>query len=69
MPEISKKRIITAGLIGGTIFSIVVTLFDYFFGREFSWSRLVFYFVFGCLMYGFLTYRNFKKFNKHNKKN
>ncbi|MFT5847474.1 MAG: hypothetical protein ACJARX_001348 [Psychroserpens sp.] len=65
MATINKKRIITAGLIGGTIFSIVVTLFDYFFGREFSWSRFVFYFVFGCLMYGFLTYRNFKKYNKN----
>ncbi|WP_040279111.1 hypothetical protein [Psychroserpens damuponensis] len=64
MAEISKKRVITAGLIGGTIFTIVVAIFDYFMGRGFSWPRLAFYFVFGCLMYGFLTYRNFKKHNK-----
>lgn len=65
MAHIDKKRIITAGLVGGTIFSIVVVLFDYFLmKREFSWPRLVFYFVFGVLMYGFLTYRNFKKHNK-----
>ncbi|WP_156115519.1 hypothetical protein [Psychroserpens sp. Hel_I_66] len=64
MPEISKKRVITAGLIGGIIFSIVVTLFDHFFGKEFSWTRPVFYFIFGFVMYSFLTYRNFKKHNK-----
>nr|WP_321235274.1 hypothetical protein [uncultured Psychroserpens sp.] len=67
MAEIDKKRIITAGLVGGTIFAIVVILFDYFFERGFSWLRLVFYFVFGVLMYGFLTYRNFKKHNKNNR--
>jgi len=64
MPEINKKRIITAGLVGGTIFTIIVTLIDHFLGRGFSWPRLVFYFIFGCLMYSFLTYRNFKKHNK-----
>jgi len=63
MAQVDKKRIITAGLVGGTIFSLVVTLFDYFF-REFSWVRLIFYFVFGVIMYGYLTYRNFKKHNK-----
>lgn len=64
MTEISKKRIIKTGLIGGTIFSIVVLLVDKLMGRDFSWLRLVFYFVFGVVMYGFLTYRNFKKQNK-----
>lgn len=66
MAQIDKKRIITAGLIGGTAFSVVVVLFDYFLDRGFSWQRLVFYFIFGVLMYGFLTYRNFKKHNKNN---
>jgi uncharacterized membrane protein YuzA (DUF378 family) len=64
MPEINKKRILTAGLVGGTLFSIVVALFDYFFGKGFSWSRVLFYFIFGLVMYSFLTYRNFKKHNK-----
>jgi hypothetical protein len=64
MAEISKKRIIKAGLIGGAIFSIVVLLVDKLMGRDFSWQRLVFYFVFGVIMYGFLTYRNFKKYQK-----
>jgi len=64
MAEINKKRIITAGLVGGSIFSIVVTVFDHFFREGFTLSRSLFYFVFGCLMYSFLTYRNFKKHNK-----
>jgi len=64
MADIDKKRIITAGLIGGAVFSAVVVLVDKLMGREFSWMRLVFYFVFGVLMYAFLTYRNFKKHNK-----
>ncbi|WP_323789414.1 hypothetical protein [Psychroserpens sp.] len=64
MAEVSKKRIIKAGLIGGTIFSVVVLLVDKLMGRDFSWLRLGFYFVFGVLMYGFLTYRNFKKHKK-----
>lgn len=68
MSDISKKRIITAGLVGGFIFSLIVTVFGYFFGREFSWGRLVFYFVLGSLMYSLLTYRNFKKYNKNNRK-
>nr|WP_321243328.1 hypothetical protein [uncultured Psychroserpens sp.] len=65
MAEINKKKIITAGLVGGTIFSLVVTLFDYFFREGISWSRVLFYFIFGCLMYSFLTYRGFKKHNKN----
>ncbi|WP_460218842.1 hypothetical protein [Psychroserpens sp. MEBiC05023] len=64
MAEINKKRILTAGLIGGSIFSLVVLGVDYLFGRGFSWPRLLFYFIFGVVMYGFLTYRNFKKHNK-----
>jgi hypothetical protein len=64
MAAVSKKRIIKAGLIGGTIFSIVVLLVDKLMGRDFSWLRLVFYFVFGVIMYGFLTYRSFKKHDK-----
>jgi len=64
MAKVSKKQIIKAGLIGGTIFSIVVLLVDKLMGRDFSWLRLVFYFVFGIIMYGFLTYRNFKKHQK-----
>lgn len=68
MAEINKKRIITAGLIGGVIFSVIVTLFGYVFGRSFSWQRLVLYFVFGSLMYSFLTYRNFKKHHQNRSK-
>jgi len=64
MAEVNKKQIIKAGLIGGTIFSIVVVLVDKLMGRDFSWLRLAFYFVFGVIMYGFLTYRNFKKHQK-----
>ncbi|WP_033959152.1 hypothetical protein [Psychroserpens jangbogonensis] len=64
MAKASKKQIIKAGLIGGAIFSLVVLLVDKLMGRDFSWLRLVFYFVFGVIMYGFLTYRNFKKHQK-----
>jgi len=64
MAKVDGKRVVIAALVGGTIFSGVVLLFDYFFDRGFSWNRLLFYFVFGVLMYGFLTYRNFKKHNK-----
>ncbi|WP_456442457.1 hypothetical protein [Psychroserpens sp.] len=64
MAEVSKKRIIKAGLIGGAVFSIVVLIVDKLMGRDFSWLRLVFYFVFGVIMYGFLTYRSFKRHQK-----
>ncbi|WP_299336730.1 hypothetical protein [uncultured Psychroserpens sp.] len=64
MAEINKKRILTAAFVGGTIFSLVVILLDWLLGRGFSWPRLSFYFIFGVVMYGFLTYRNFKKQNK-----
>lgn len=69
MAQIEKKRVITAGLIGGTVFALVVILLDYLLGRGFSWQRMLFYFVFGVVMYGFLTYRNFKKHNKRNNQN
>ncbi len=68
MSDVSKKRAIIAGLVGGVIFSLIVTLFGYFFGREFSWSRLVLYFIFGSFMYSFLTYRGLKKQKKNNRK-
>ncbi|MGB3608590.1 MAG: hypothetical protein WA775_08460 [Psychroserpens sp.] len=64
MADINKKRIIITAVIGGTIFAGVVLVVDKLLGRNFSWQRLVFYFVFGVIMYGFLTYRNFKKHNK-----
>ena len=64
MAKASKKQIIKAGLIGGAIFSLVVLLVDKLMGRDFSWLRTVFYFAFGVIMYGFLTYRNFKKHQK-----
>lgn len=64
MPEINKKRVAIAGLIGGSIFCLVVLFVDYVMERGFSWQRLLFYFVFGVIMYAFLTYRNFKKHNK-----
>lgn len=68
MSDISKKRVITAGLLGGLIFSVIVTLFGNVLGREFSWTRLIVYFVFGSLMYSWLTYRNFKKHHKNKHK-
>ncbi|OBX26543.1 hypothetical protein A9996_04415 [Gelidibacter algens] len=64
MPEVSKKRVIVAALVGGTIFCVVILFVDYILGREFSWQRLAFYFPFAVVMYGFLTYRNLKKHNK-----
>ncbi|OUS00093.1 hypothetical protein A9Q86_11680 [Flavobacteriales bacterium 33_180_T64] len=64
MAEISKKRIVIAALVGGVVFCIIITAFDYFLGRGFSWKRLAFYFPFAVVMYGFLTYRNLKKQNK-----
>ncbi len=67
MSKINKKQIVTAALVGGSIFCLVVLFVDYLFGRGFEWTRLAFYFVFGVIMYGFLTYRNFKKHNKENK--
>lgn len=66
MSKIDKKQILTAAFVGGSIFALVVVIVDYFLKRGFSWPRLGFYFVFGVLMYGFLTYRNFKKQNKNN---
>lgn len=64
MSKMNKKSIVTAALVGGTIFCLVVLFVDYLFGRTFEWTRLGFYFLFGVIMYGFLTYRNFKKHNK-----
>ncbi len=65
MAEINKKRVITAAIIGGIVFCTFVTLFEYFLlNRGFSWIRLAFYFPFAVLMYGFLTYRAFKKQQK-----
>ena len=46
MAKIEKKRIITAALIGGIIFSGIVTLLDYLLGRDFSLMRLLFYLAF-----------------------
>ncbi len=66
MSKINKKQIITAAFVGGSIFCLVVLFVDYLFGRGFEWTRLAFYFIFGVIMYGFLTYRNFKKHNKEN---
>ena len=64
MAGVDKKRVIVAALVGGLIFCFVVLGVDYFLGREFSWLRLVFYYIFAVIMYGFLTYRNFKKHQK-----
>ncbi|WP_120200747.1 hypothetical protein [Ichthyenterobacterium magnum] len=63
MAKVDKKRVVTAAFVGGVIFCFIVLLVDYFLGRDFSWKRLGFYFVFATIMYGFLTYRNFKKQN------
>ncbi|MCK0123958.1 hypothetical protein MWU76_06065 [Gelidibacter sp. F2691] len=64
MPEVSKKRVLVAALVGGTIFCIVVLIFDYILGRGIRWERLAFYFPFAVVVYGFLSYRNFKKQQK-----
>ncbi|TXE06006.1 hypothetical protein ES711_14335 [Gelidibacter salicanalis] len=64
MPEVSKKRVLIAALIGGSIFCIVVLIFDYILGRGIRWERLAFYFPFAVVVYGYLSYRNFKKQQK-----
>lgn len=64
MAKIDKKQIVIAALVGGAIFCLVVLFIDYILGRDFSWQRLVFYYIFASIMYGFLTYRNFKKNQK-----
>lgn len=64
MAKVDKKQVVIAALVGGAIFCLVVLLIDYIMGRGFSWQRLVFYYIFATIMYGFLTYRNFKKHNK-----
>lgn len=64
MAKVDKKQIVIAALVGGAIFCLVVLLIDYILGRGFSWKRLGFYYIFATIMYGFLTYRNFKKHKK-----
>ncbi|MCB0383030.1 MAG: hypothetical protein KDD05_06955 [Psychroserpens sp.] len=64
MAGVDKKRVIIAALVGGLIFCAIVLVIDYLLGRGFSWQRLLFYYVFATIMYGFLTYRNFKKHQK-----
>ncbi|WP_299391304.1 hypothetical protein [uncultured Gelidibacter sp.] len=64
MAEVNKKRVLVAALVGGTIFCVVVLIFDYILGRGLRWERLAFYFPFAVVVYGFLSYRNFKKQNK-----
>ncbi|TXD85039.1 hypothetical protein ESY86_00345 [Subsaximicrobium wynnwilliamsii] len=59
--KVSIKRVIITALIGGAIFTAVVSGFDYVFGKPFSWPRLGLYFGFATLMYGFLTWRNLRK--------
>ncbi|MFK7782346.1 hypothetical protein [Psychroserpens sp.] len=64
MAEVDKKKVVIAALVGGVVFCLIVLLIDYILGRGFSWQRLGFYYVFATIMYGFLTYRNFKKHKK-----
>ncbi|WP_299224973.1 hypothetical protein [uncultured Psychroserpens sp.] len=64
MSKVDKKQVVTAALVGGIIFCLIVIGIDYLLGRDFSWSRLTFYFIFATIMYGYLTYRNFKKHKK-----
>jgi len=68
MADVDRKRVIVAALVGGLIFCVIVLVIDYLLGRGFSWQRLLFYYVFATIMYGFLTYRNFKKHNKNRSK-
>ncbi len=64
MPQINMKKVVIAALVGGLVFCAIVLVIDYLLGRGFSWQRLGFYYIFSTIMYGFLTYRNFKKHNK-----
>ncbi|WP_425077515.1 hypothetical protein [Psychroserpens sp. S379A] len=64
MAKVDKKQVLIAALVGGAIFCLIVSLIDYILGRGFSWPRLGFYYIFATIMYGFLTYRNFKKHKK-----
>ncbi len=64
MAKINKRRIVIAALVGGAIFCLIIFVFDSIIGRAFSWKRYGFYYIFAALMYGFLTYRNFKKHQK-----
>jgi len=64
MAKVDKKQVLIAALVGGAIFCLIVLGIDYLFGRGFSWQRLGFYYIFATIMYGFLTYRNFKKHKK-----
>ncbi|MDG5491549.1 hypothetical protein [Psychroserpens sp. SPM9] len=66
MAQVDKKRVVVAALVGGIVFCVIIVIFDYLLGRGFSLKRLAFYFPFAVLMYGFLTYRNFKKHDKNN---
>jgi len=62
MTRDNKKKIITAGIIGGTVFSVLATgMNHYILGHEFSWILFAFYFTFGFFMYGYLAYRSYKK--------
>lgn len=65
MAGVDKKRVIIAAFVGGLIFCVIILVIDYLLGRGFSWQRLLFYYVFATIMYGFLSYRNFKKHNKN----
>ncbi len=62
MTRENKKKIVTASIIGGVTFCIIITLANYFIlGHEFSWTRLGVYFIFAFFMYGYLAYRSYKK--------
>lgn len=64
MANVDMKQVLIAAFVGGIVFCVIVLGIDYLLGRGFSWSRLGFYYIFSTIMYGFLTYRNFKKNKK-----
>jgi hypothetical protein len=64
MSQVNMKKVVIAAFVGGLVFCAIVLGIDYIFGRGFSWERLGFYYIFATIMYGFLTYRNFKKHQK-----
>lgn len=62
--KIDYKKILKAALIGGSIFTTIISGFRYLFYQEINLVRTVFYFLFGLILYGFLAYRSNKKLKK-----
>jgi hypothetical protein len=58
----TKKGIVLLGLIQGSIFAIIMALFDYYDGTEFNIKKFIVHFVvFGGIMAFFQAYQMKKK--------